>query len=108
VDLKKGRWKKRGWKRGEILYWNNDLECRINVRKRNLTPRSIGLVFVEQKRQRDLITIRMFLFTYSVLEKEGTAVVAVETCELVLREVSEPSGSCWLFMRMRCLRLAIN
>jgi hypothetical protein len=49
---------------------------------------------VEQKRQRDLITIRMFLFTYSVLEKEGTAVVAVETCELVLREVSEPSGSC--------------
>lgn len=20
VDLKKGRWKKRGWKRGEILY----------------------------------------------------------------------------------------
>jgi len=65
-----------------------------HVRKRNLTPRSIGLVFVEQKRQRDLITIRMFLFTYSVLEKEGTAVVAVETCELVLREVSEPSGSC--------------
>jgi hypothetical protein len=32
-----------------------------------------------------LITIKTYLFTYSVLEKEGAAGVAVESCELVLR-----------------------
>ena len=69
-------WRREEEKSGNF-YWNCDLECRVNVRKRYQTPRSIGLVLVEENRQRDLTTIRTNLFTYSVLEKEGAAIVAV-------------------------------
>jgi hypothetical protein len=67
AELKMGRRKRAGVEE----------ERKYLLKQRPRTPRSIGLVLVEENRQRDLTTIIADLFTYSVLEKEGAATVAV-------------------------------